>query len=135
VLLKAHPLGSDENAVLIRKEVGMSERSWRFIPGNKLGRWSVGFIAVMPILFVIGSSFSGSLYESVPAGRTILADITSRPFLALTMLAGMVAGISGFITGLLAIVKQKENALLVYVSTLIGGLLILYLVGELAFPH
>jgi hypothetical protein len=105
------------------------------MPGNKLGRWSVGFIVVMPILFVIGMSFSGSLYESVPAGRTILADIAARPFLALTMLAGMVTGISGFITGLLAIVKQKENALLVYVSTLIGGLLILYLVGELAFSH
>ena len=113
----------------------MSKRSWRFMPVNRLGGWSVGLIVVMPILFVIGSSFSGSLYESVTAGRTILADIAARPFLALTMLAGMAAGISGFITGLLAIVKQKENALLVYVSTLIGGLLILYLVGELAFPH
>jgi hypothetical protein len=45
------------------------------------------------------------------------------------------AGISAFITGLLAIVKQKENGLLVYVSTVIGGLLMLYLVVELAFPH
>ena len=62
-------------------------------------------------------------------------SIASRPLLALTMLAGMAAGISGFITGLLAIVKQKENALLVYVSTVIGGLLTLFLVGELAFPH
>jgi hypothetical protein len=113
----------------------MSERSWRVMPGNRLGRWSVGLIAVMPILFVVGSSFSSSLYESVPAGRTLPADIAARPFLALTMLAGMAAGISGFITGLLAIVKQKENALLVYISTVIGGLLTLYLVGELAFPH
>ena len=51
------------------------------------------------------------------------------------MLAGMAAGISGFITDLLAIVKQKENALLVYVYTEIGGLLTLFLIGELAFPH
>lgn len=127
--------GCDENVVLFGKEVGMSERSWRVMPGNRLGRWSVGLIAVMPILFVIGSSFSSSLYESIPAGRTLPADIAARPFLALTMLAGMAAGISGFITGLLAIVKQKENALLVYISTVIGGLLTLYLVGELALPH
>ena len=113
----------------------MSKRSWRFMPVNRLGRWSVGLIVVMPILFVIGSSFSGSLYESIPAGGTIPADIAARPFLALTMLAGMAAGISGFITGLLAIVKQKEHALLVYISTVIGGLLILYLIAELAFPH
>jgi hypothetical protein len=89
----------------------------------------------MPILFVIGSSFSNTLYESVPAGRTILADVAARPYLALTMLAGMATGISAFIIGLLAILKQKENAILVYVSTLIGGLLILYLIGEVAFPH
>ena len=113
----------------------MSERSWRLIPGTSLGRWSVGLIAVMPILFVIGSSFSGSLYETVPAGRTILADIAARPFLALSMLAGMAAGITGFITGLLAIVKQKQNAPLVYVSTVIGGLLTLFLISELTFPH
>jgi hypothetical protein len=105
------------------------------MPGPTLGRWTVGLIAVMPILFFIGLSFSRSLYESVPAGRSILADIAARPYLALSMLAGMAAGVSGFITGLLAIVKQKENALLVYISTVIGGLLTLYLIGELAFPH
>ena len=53
----------------------------------------------------------------------------------LTMLAGMAAGISSFITGLLAIIKQKEKAFLVYVSSIIGGLLILFLVGEILFPH
>ena len=113
----------------------MSERSWRLMPGTRLGRWTVGLIAVMPILFVIGSSFTHSLYESVPAGRTILADIVARPILSLTMLAGMAAGISGFITGLSAIIKHKENAFLVYIATVIGGLLILFLIGELVFPH
>ena len=113
----------------------MSEQSWRLIPRTTLGMWTVGLIAAMPILFVIGSSSSSSLYESVPAGRTILADVAARPILALSMLAGMVAGFTAFIVGLLAIVKKKENALLVYVSTVIGGLLTLFLVSELAFPH
>lgn len=113
----------------------MSGRSWRLMPRTTLGMWTVGLIAAMPILFVIGSSFSSTLYESVPAGQTILADVAARPFLALTMLAGMAAGITGFIVGLLAIVKQKESSLLVYVSTVIGAFLTLFLVGELAFPH
>ena len=113
----------------------MSKRTWSIRQGTTLGKWSVGLIAVMPILLVLGSLFSRTLYESVSAGPTILADIASRPLLALTMLAGMAAGISGFITGLLAIVKHKENALLVYVSTVIGGLLTLFLVGELTFPR
>jgi hypothetical protein len=89
----------------------------------------------MPILFFIGSSFSDSLYQSVPAGRTIMTDIAARPLLALTMLAGMGAGISTFIVGLFAIIRKKEKALLVYVATVIGGLFIVYLVAELAFPH
>ena len=113
----------------------MSKRSWRLMPGTALGWWTVGLIVAMPILFFIGSSFSNSLYELVPAGRTILADIAGRPCLVLTMLAGMVTGIAAFIVGLIAIVKHKENALLVYAATVIGGLLILLLIGQIAFPH
>jgi len=104
-------------------------------PVTKLGWWSIGLIVAMPILFFIGTSFTNSLYKSVPAGDTILEDIAARPALALTMLAGMAAGILSFITGLVAIVRQKERTLFVYVSTMIGALLILFLAGEFLFPH
>jgi Na+/melibiose symporter-like transporter len=113
----------------------MTKQPWRVTPKTTLGKWSVGLILAMPILFIIGTSFTNSLYQSIPAGETILKDIAARPALALTMLAGMVAGISAFITGLLAILRQKENALLVYVSTVIGALLMLFLTGEIMFPH
>ena len=105
------------------------------MPVTKLGKWSVGLIVTMPILFIIGTSFTNSLYKSIPAGETILADIAARPALALIMLAGMGAGISAFVTGLLAISKQKEKTLLTYASTVIGALLILFLMGEIISPH
>lgn len=105
------------------------------IPKTKLGKWSLGLIAAMPTLLFIGTSFTNSLYKSVPAGSTILEDIVVRPALALTMLVGMVAGISAFIAGLIAMIRQKERALLVYVATSIGMLLILFLIGEVLFPH
>ena len=107
----------------------------RSIPKTKLGKWSLGLAAAVPILFFIGMSFTTLLYESVPAGGTILKDITIRPALALTMLSGMVSGISAFVTGLVAIIRQKERAILVYGATLIGALLIIFLLGELIFPH
>jgi Na+/melibiose symporter-like transporter len=107
----------------------------RFSPKTRLGKWSLGLIVAMPILFFVGASFTNSLYESVPAGNTILEDITKRPALALTMLAGMVSGISAFITGLTAIIKKKERAPLVYISTIVGALLLLFLIGEILFPH
>ncbi len=106
-----------------------------FIPKTKLGKWSLGLAAAMPGLLFIGMSFTTLLYESVPAGGTILKDIAVRPVLALTMLAGMVSGISAFIIGLIAIIRQNERALLVYGATLIGALLIIFLLGELIFPH
>ena len=105
------------------------------IPKTISGKWSLGLIVAMPILFFIGTSFTNTLYKSVSAGSTILKDIVGRPALALTMLAGMAAGISAFIVGLIAIIRQKERALLAYVATLIGMLLILFLIGEILFPH
>jgi hypothetical protein len=113
----------------------MIKQPLNIMPKTTLGKWSVGLIVAMPILFIIGASFTNSLYRSVPAGGTILADIAARPALALTMLAGMVAGILAFIAGLLAIIRQKEHALLVYASSLIGALLVLFLAGEILFPH
>ena len=105
------------------------------LPKIKLGWWSLGLAAAMLVLFFIGMSLTNLLYKSVPAGGTILKDIAVRSALALTMLAGMVSGISAFIIGLIAIIRQKERALLVYGATLIGALLIIFLLGELIFPH
>lgn len=113
----------------------MTKKPWKITSKTTLGKWSIGLIIAMPILLIIGTSFTSSFYKSVSAGGTILADIAARPALALTMLAGMVTGISAFITGLLAIIRQKENAILVYVSTVTGALLILFLSGEIMFPH
>lgn len=75
------------------------------------------------------------LYASVPAGNTILEDIAGRPALALTMLAGMLSGISAFAVGLIAIIGQKERSPLVYIATVLGALMIFFLVGEFVFPH
>ncbi len=105
------------------------------MPKTTLGKWSLWLVAAMPILFFIGVSFTNLLYASVPAGNTILEDIARRPALALTMLAGTVSGISAFITGLIAIVKQKERTPSVYIAIIIGALFILFLIGEVFFPH
>lgn len=113
----------------------MAKQPWSVTPKTTLGKWSVYLILAMPVLLIIGTSFTNSLYESIPAGDTLLKDIAARPALALTMLAGMGAGISAFITGLLGIIRQKENALLVYVSTVIGALLMLFLLGEIMLPQ
>jgi len=104
-------------------------------PDTNLGKWSIGLIVVMFILFVIGTSFTNTLYASVPAGGSILQDIAARPALALTMLGGITAGVLAFITGIVAIAVKKEHSFLVYISTLIGMLLAIFLAGEFISPH
>ena len=113
----------------------MTEKSWRIMAKTRLGYWSVGLIIAMPLLFILGFLFAKYSYQSIPAGGTILEDISTRPALALSMLSGMLAGISALITGLLAIFRHRERAFLVYVSSSIGALLVLYLGIEIMFPH
>lgn len=113
----------------------MSQQPWSIIPSTLLGRWSVGLIILMPIFFVIGLALAQTFYGSVPSGETILIDLSSRPFLALSMLVGMATGITSFITGLLALIKDSEKAIGVYISAINGGLLLLYLIAEVVFPH
>ena len=113
----------------------MTNQAWRMAPITTLGKWSVVLIIAMPLLFFVGSSFTNLLYSNVASGNTIIEDITARPGLALTMLAGMAAGIFAFLTGVLAIARKQEKALLVYASSIIGALLIVFLVGEIVLPH
>jgi hypothetical protein len=105
------------------------------MPKSNLGKWSLGLIIAMPLLLLIGTSFTTTLYESVPSGDTILADIGNRPALAITMLIGFASGISAFITGLTAIINRKDRSIMVYAATVLGAGLILFLIAEFLFPH
>lgn len=113
----------------------MTKQPGSMMPQTSLGKLSVWLIAAMLLLFFIGSSLSRSLYASVPAGNSITEDFAGRPALAYSMLAGMLTGVAAFITGLWAILKQKERALLVYASCALGAMLLVLLVGELLLPH
>jgi len=113
----------------------MERRSWRLGPNTASGAWSVVLIVAMPVLFLVGRWLVDAAYPSTPAGDTLLQDIVARPALALSMLAGMGAGVAAFLTGLWALLRVGERALLVVASTAIGALLVAFLVAEVAFPH
>ncbi len=103
-------------------------------PKTRYGKRSLALIVAMFVLFVIGS-MSINLYQNIPEGSGLISDIPSRPVLALSMLTGMLSGLVSMIFGLMAIVKEKEQSLLVYLSTLIGMLLALFVLGDIAFPE
>jgi len=107
---------------------------FNFLPQSCLGKWSVGLIVAMQVFFYIGMSFV-SFYESVPAGKTILRDIVVRPGIALPMLAGFISGIVTFFTGMAGIIKKKDRSILIFISTAIGFLMLLWCLAEILFPH
>jgi hypothetical protein len=113
----------------------MTKKTWSILPKTTPGKWSLGLIIAMPLLFITGSMFFNTVYQSVPSGKTLFEDIVLRPGLALSMLAAMGCGISAFITGILAIIRKKERALLVYVSCGIGALVIVVLATVMLFPE
>lgn len=113
----------------------MLKQNLTLLPKTKQGWWSLGLIMAMPVLVFIGSTFTNTLYPSVPAGDSILEDIAARPALAITSLAGIAAGILAFIVGLMAILRQKERGLLVFLATLIGALLLFALAAQGLFPQ
>lgn len=47
----------------------------------------------------------------------------------------LLAGLGAFFTGLFAIIKSKERAILVFLTTAIGGLAVLFVISEFLFPH
>jgi hypothetical protein len=113
----------------------MKKRNWHILPVSNLGKWSFWLIVAMLLLFLIGMSLPGVLYKGVASGDTLLADIAARPALALSMLAGMICGTASFISGLLAFITKKDFTVLVFLSTLIGALLVVFLIGEVVSPH
>ena len=104
------------------------------LPQSYLGKWSFGLAIAMPIFLFIGMSFV-SFYESVPAGKTIPHDIIARPGIALPMLTGFFSGIAAFFTGIIGIMKRKDCSVIIFLSTAVGFLMLLWCLAEIIFPH
>ena len=114
--------------------VELNNMRLNFIPETFLGKYSVVLIIAMPIFFYIGMSFV-DFYEFVPAGKTIPHDVIVRPGVALPMLAGFVCGIAAFFTGIMGIIKKKDYSILVFLSSAMGFLVLLWCLAEVLFPH
>ena len=105
-----------------------------FIPKSLLGKLSVVLIVIMPIFLYAGMSFV-DFYESVPAGKTIPQDIVTRPGVALSMLAGFFSGIAAFFCGIIGIIRKKDFSILIFLSTIMGFLVLLWCLTQIVFPY
>ncbi len=93
------------------------------MPKTKLGKWSVGLNA----FFLIAVIVSLVLVEMLK----VLSF--NDHWWDVTVAVSFPASIIALITGILAVVKQKERSVLVYLSILIGVCLILFIIFHSLF--
>jgi len=59
----------------------------------------------------------------------------SDPLHAILLILAGLSGASSFIIGLIAVIKYKERAIPVFLTTLLGLFVILFGLGEILSPH
>jgi hypothetical protein len=99
-----------------------------FIPKTQLGKWSVWLIIAFIVLFIL---FQILVASGQRGGATFFSNLA----LSIPMFIAGISGISAFFTGIIGIIKNKEWSVLVFLSTIVGFLILFFVLGEFLVPH
>ncbi|MGA2916087.1 MAG: hypothetical protein ABSE89_08700 [Sedimentisphaerales bacterium] len=88
----------------------------KFIPKTVLGKWSVALIVIFFLLAVVLKIFFISGQWASDTVKLLASGITA------------VVGVGAFFTGIIGVIKSKEGAILVFLSTVIGFLVLMFLI-------
>ena len=98
------------------------------MPKTPQGKWSVRLTLLFFLLL-------GVFYLFVSSGQRGGDTIFSNLYLAIPMLCAASSSILSSITGSVAIFKHKERSPLVFISTGLGLVVLLFILAEISFPH
>lgn len=97
-------------------------------PGTRMGWWSTGFFLAFVVLLIL-------FYVLVASGQRGGETFFSNLWLSLTILPAAIAAIvSGLLAGV-TIARNRERSLVSFVAVLIGLLVMIFAIGEIAFSH
>jgi hypothetical protein len=99
-----------------------------FRPNTALGKWSIILIVVSFIFFIL-------LFSFIASGQRGGDTFFSRPALAVPMLLAGISAACAFFTGITCVIRNRERAIFVYISTIIGFFVLLFGFAEIIFPH
>ena len=108
----------------------MKKRITKFslLPNTRLGKWSMNLIIAFFLLFLL---FQLLILSGQRGGNTFFDNL----LLSIPWLFMVVCGIASFFTGTISIIKKKERAVFVFLSTALGFFILLFVLGEFLFPH
>ena len=84
----------------------------KLIPKSLLGKLSIGIIILMPLYFYILSNVKSDLILE----------------------GGIIYGIAAFFCGIIGVIRKKDYSVFVFLSTLIGLVILLYFLQQALFP-
>ena len=97
-------------------------------PSAVLGAWSVRLIAFAFAFFIL---FAALVALGQRGGETFFSNLV----LTIPMLIAAVLAVCAFITGILSIIRNRERAVFVLISTTIGLFVLIFGLAEIIFPH
>ncbi|MDP3998421.1 MAG: hypothetical protein Q8P89_02300 [bacterium] len=99
-----------------------------FLPKTSEGKWAVKFITAFFLLFVLMQILIASGQQG---GETIFDNL----FLSIPGVLMFLSGISAFFTGAFGVIRRKERALIVLLTTTLGFFILIFILGEIFFEH
>ena len=97
-------------------------------PNTALGKWSVILIVASFIFFIL-------LFSFIASGQKGGDTFFDRPALAVPMLLAGISATCAFFTGITSVIRNRERAIFVYISTVIGFFVLFFFLAEILFPH
>ena len=82
------------------------------VPKSKAGKWAV----ILSVAFIILMAVKMLFHFILPS--MVIAAL----------------GLAGFVAGIISVIK-KDRAILVFVSILVGAVIILWIAAEIIYPH
>jgi len=107
---------------------GIKLRRFYFKPKTNWGKWSTRLIVAFAVFL---ASFGILVASGQRGGNTFF----SNPILTIPILLAGTSGIAAFITGLISIVRRKERSISVYLAVTLGLIVLVFVLGEIIFPH
>ena len=103
------------------------------MPKTYLGKWSVGLAGVFIALFML-AQIVAAVGRSQGAFEPERSSFYAFLFPAIIIPVG-ICGIGAFFTGIISIIKRKERSVLVIITTIIGFIVLDFVLGEFLFPQ
>jgi len=100
-----------------------------FMPKTILGKWSVGLVLLFFFLLATG------ILVISRQGPRVDQTFFDNPVASIPMLSAGASAIAAFFAGIISIFKYKERSVSVFMATVIGLFVMVFMLGEVLVPH